>query len=223
MFIPGNISLFEGIRSEEIVQLLSCLGVHNRTFMKGETVINEGDLVESIGVILTGFIQIVRNDANGSRMILASFGAGSIFAESFVCAGIVRSPVCVSATEASDILFIPFKKMIRSCASSCNFHNQLIENMMKLIARKNLLLNAKIEIAGKRTIREKVAAYLEQERQKNRSSEFDIPFSRNELADFLCVDRSALSREMGKMKGEGILLFKRNRFSLLKNMNFVDK
>ena len=222
MFIPGNVSLFEGINSTDITRLLSCLGIRERFFSKGETIIHEGDKIECIGVILSGFIQIVRNDADGNRMIQAAFGIGSIFAESFVCAGIESSPVTVIAAEDSDVLFIPFKKMIHSCQASCSFHHVLIENMMKLIARKNLLLGAKIDIAGKRTIRAKVMAFLEQEKRKTRSSSFTIPYSRNELADFLCVDRSALSRELGKMKSEGLLSYNRNSFELFKKINFVD-
>lgn len=215
MHIPGNISLFEGISSDDLTRLLSCLGIREKSYEKGETVIHEGEPVESIGLVVSGSIQIMRNDYEGNRMILSCFGSGSIFAESFVCAGVARSPVCVIASEKTGIVFLPFKKMIHSCESACSFHHQLIENMMKLLARKNLLLNAKIEIVAKRTIREKVLSYLEQEKRKNQVAQFAIPYSRNELSDFLCVDRSSLSRELAHMQSEGLITYNRNFFEIL--------
>ncbi len=214
MLIPGNVSLFEGIKSDEITRLLSCLDIRHRSFPKGTTIIHEGDQVEFIGVILIGFIQIVRTDINGNRMIQSGFGSGALFAESFVCAGIVQSPVSVVAVEDSEILFIPYKKMMHSCKQTCSFHYQLIENMLKVIALKNLGLNGKIEILSKRTLREKILTYLQQEKRKNRSVSFNIPFSRNELADYLCVDRSSLSRELGFLQNEGLISFERNLFTL---------
>lgn len=221
MVIPGNVVLFEDIAAADVIQLLSCLAAHPRSFEKGSIILREGDPIESIGIILTGFVQVVRNDYEGNRIIQAGFGAGSIFAESFVCAGVRLSPVNVVATEDSSILFVPFTKMIRSCETACSFHYQLIENMMKLLARKNLMLNAKLEIAAKRTIREKVVAYLELEQKKSGQPVFDIPFGRNELADYLCVDRSALSRELGNMKESGLIFFEGKQFALLgkKNIN----
>jgi len=216
MVIPGNVVLFEDITAADVIQLLSCLAVHPRSFEKGAVILREGDPIESIGIILTGFVQIVRNDYAGNRIIQAGFGSGSIFAESFVCAGVRQSPVNVVATEDSSILFVPFTKMIRSCETACSFHHQLIENMMKLLARKNLMLNAKLEIAAKRTIREKVVAYLELEQKKSGQAIFDIPFGRNELADYLCVDRSALSRELGNMKESGLIFFEGKQFALLR-------
>ncbi len=214
MFIPGNVSLFEGIQSDELVFLLSCLSVRERSYAKGDCILREGDPVESLGVILSGFVQIVRNDYDGNRMIQSSFGTGALFAESFVCAGVERIPVSVIAAENCDILFIPFNKMMHTCEASCSFHRKLIENMMKVIARKNLLLGMKIEIAGKRTTREKVLAYLVQEKNRSGTVEFRIPYSRTELADFLCVDRSALSRELGRMKEQGLIEYDKNRFTL---------
>lgn len=214
MFIPGNVALFEGIPAAELEAILGCLGVRDRRFSRGEAIFREGDPVEMVAVVLAGSVQIVRTDTAGNRMILASFGTGEVFGESIVCAGLARSPVSVFAVEDASVLFIPFRRLIRPCGKTCAGHYRLVENMLKLVAGKNLILNNKIEISGKRSIREKVLAYLALERKKAGSSEFAIPFSRTELADFLCADRSALSRELSRMRDEGLIGFEGRRFFL---------
>jgi CRP/FNR family transcriptional regulator, dissimilatory nitrate respiration regulator len=214
MFIPGNVSLFEGISPADVQKLLSCLSYTHRSVKKGEVVVSEGDAVNAIGIVLSGGVQIIRNEYSGNRSILAEFGGSSIFAETFVCAEVARFPVSVIACSDSEILFLPYRSMIRTCASACSFHNKLIENLLSLVARKNLMLNAKMEILAKRSIREKVLEYLSSERRKAGVDSFEIPFSRNELADYLCVNRSALSRELGKMQDEAIIAMEGNVFSL---------
>lgn len=215
MVIPGNVSLFEGIAPSEVQSLLSCLSYTHRSAKKGETVIREGDAVETIGIVLFGLVRVVREAYDGTRVIQAGFGVGSIFGESLACAEVGASPVSVVAAENSELLFLPYRRMIRPCASACQFHRTLIENLARIIARKNLMLNDTIETLAKRTIREKVLSYLAMERRRARSPEFEVPFSRNELAEFLCVDRSALSRELSKMAEDGVISFEGNRFSLV--------
>lgn len=205
MLIPGNISLFEGIKSHEIPQLLSCLSVTSQSFEKGDVIIHEGKKVESIGIILAGSIQIFRNDTDGNRNIQANFGIGAVFAESFVCAGMQFSPVSVLASEASRIIFLPFDRMMHPCAVACTYHQKLIENMMRLIATKNQVLNRRLEILEGRSIRSRLLTLLEQEENKQGSSTVTLPWNRTELADFLCTDRSSLSREISKMKKEGLI------------------
>lgn len=214
MFIPGNTSLFEGISQDNVVKLLACMAYRHVSVRKGETVIREGEAVDSIGVVLSGFVQIVRIEHGGQRIIQAGFGRGAIFAETFVCAGIEKCPVNVVASEDSDILFLPYRKLIGTCGEACTFHTQVISNLMKLLARKNLMLNGKISIVAKRTTREKVIAYLAEARRTAGQDTFEIPFDRNELADYLCVDRSALSRELGKMRDGGLIDFDRNSFTI---------
>ena len=205
MLIPGNISLFEGIKSDEIPPLLSCLSVTSQSFEKGDIIIHEGQKFESIGIILLGSIQIFRNDHDGNRNIQANFGIGAVFAESFVCAGMQFSPVSVVASETARIIFLPFARMMRPCAIACSFHQLLIENMMRLIAKKNQVLNRRLEILEGRSIRTRLLTLLEQEENKQCSSTVTLPWNRTELADFLCADRSALSREISKMKKEGLI------------------
>lgn len=214
MLIPGNISLFEGIKSEELPALLACLSVSSQNFARGDIIIHEGQKIDSIGIVLSGSIQIFRNDHEGNRNIQANFGMGAVFAESFVCAGIPLSPVSVLATETSLIIFLPFLRIMRPCASSCSYHQKLIENMMHLIARKNQVLNERLEILEGRSIRNRLLILLEQEEKKQNSTTVILPWNRTELADFLCTDRSALSREVSKMKSEGVITEKGSTFTL---------
>lgn len=216
MTLPGNIGLFEGIRSDDVERLLSCMNYRLVHLKKGAYAIREGDSLSSIGIVLSGSVRVVRTGDDGLRVVQASFGLSSVFAESLVCAGVSESPVAVVAEEASDILFVPYDRIISPCAESCSFHARLIANLMRMIAGKNLLLNAKLDIMSKRTTREKVLAYLHAERRKAGTDGFEIPYDRLALADFLCVDRSSLSRELSRMRDEGLVAFEGNRFSLVK-------
>lgn len=208
--------MFQGISADEVTILLSCLKVRTQHYKKGETVIREGDPVDSLGLVLFGFVQVIRLDYEGNRLIQAGFGPGAVFAESIVAAGISRSPVSVVCGEDSAVLFIPFEKMFKSCASSCSFHHKLIVNVVEMLARKNLLLSSRIEVASKRSIREKILEYLGQEKKRQGGEEILIPYNQTELADFLCVDRSALSRELGNMKAQGLIAANGRRFRLFR-------
>lgn len=214
MIIPGNVRLFSHITSSDLEQLLSCLAIRNRRYKRGETVLAAGSSIDSIGVVLYGRIQVLRHEYDGTRSILSSFGTGAVFAETFVCAGETVCPVTVTASEDTEILFIPYAKMIRSCGKACGFHTRLIENMMRLLAEKNLHLSGKLEIAAKRTIRERVLQYFHALSREQKSASITIPFSRSELADYLYADRSALSRELGKMVQDGLITMEGQRFQL---------
>lgn len=214
MTIPGNVRLFSHIDPLDLEQLLSCLAIRTRRYARGETVLAAGSAIDSIGVVLYGRIQILRNEYDGTRSIVSTFGTGSVFAETFVCAGETVCPVTVTVSEDSEILFIPYAKMLRSCGKACGFHTRLIENMMRLLAEKNLHLSDKLQIAAKRTIRERVLRYLHGLSQEQNSSYVTIPFSRSELADYLYADRSALSRELGNMVMDGLITMEGRRFHL---------
>jgi len=214
MQIPGNVSLFQGLETKEIQKLFACVTYVLKTAKKNEMILREGDPIVFVGIVLSGFIHITRNGYDGSHIIQAGLGQGAIFGESLACAGIKRSPVSVMAAEDTSVLLLPFAKLIRSCGSACDFHQKVIENLIRLVAEKNLMLNAKLEIISLRTIREKIVAYLSGEKRKQETFSLEIPYNRNELADFLCVDRSALSRELGHMRDEGFLECDRNIFNL---------
>lgn len=209
-------TLFEGIRPEELSGLLKCLGAQRRCCAKGSMILAEGEAAGRIGILLEGAAQVIREDYTGSRSMLAVLSPGEMFAEVFACAGIARLPVSVLAVEECEVLLIEAERLIHTCGQSCAFHQQLILNLVKILAMKNLMSNQKIEITSRRTTRDKLLAYLNLQARKAGAVSFSIPFSRQELADYLEVDRSGLSAEISKLRREGVLKCDKNRFTLIR-------
>lgn len=207
--------LFVGISGQDLEQMLSCLDAQVISYQKNEAVFLEGDKVRFIGLVLSGKIQVVREDYYGNRNIVANLGPGELFAETFACAGVSSAPVSVFAAQQSEALQLDCQKILSPCPSSCGFHRKLIENLLQVIAQKNLYLSGKLDLLSQRTTREKLLTYLSSEAKKAGQSEFFIPFNRQELADYLGVERSAMSAQLGRMRDEGILTFHKNRFRLL--------
>ena len=205
--------LFAGIAYSDFENMLTCLSAKTKCCKKNDVVLLSGDAVDFVGLVLAGGVQIIKEDANGRIAILTELGISDIFGEVFACAGIAHSPVTVLAAEDSEILLIDYRKIISSCASSCPFHTKLIENMLKLIALKSLMMNQKIEILSKRTTKEKLLAFFDM--QRGMAKKFTIPYNREELAQYLCVDRSAMSNELCKMRDDGLIEFKKNTFEIL--------
>lgn len=210
-----TIALFEKIEGKDLDNILLCLNSKIETYEKNSMLFLTDDIISQVGIVLSGSVQIIKEDYLGNRTILAELSGGELFGEAFACAGIEKSPVTVLTVTGCEVLFIDYKKIVTACSSACIFHTRLIENMLKLLANKNLMLNQKIEVISKRTIREKLLSYFSVQMQKSKSNRFTIPFTRYELADFLCVDRSAMSRELCKMRDEGLIDFKGNSFKLL--------
>ena len=207
--------LFEGIRDEDLERMLVCLGAKVGHFDKKYTVFAEGSPAKHVGVLLSGSLQIIRIDYYGNRSILSEIEAGEVFAEAFACAETPALPVTVIANEPSDVMFIDCSHILHTCTNGCGFHQQLIFNLMKDLASKTILFHQRIEITSKRTTREKLLAYLALQAKKAGSNRFTIPFDRQELADYLEVDRSGLSAEIGKLRREGVLESEKNTFELL--------
>ena len=208
-------ALFRGIRAEDFGPMLSCFGAEPWHYDKGETILGEGDPAEYVGVVLSGTVQVIRVDYYGNRSIMAKLGPGGIFAEAFACADVPAIPVSVVAAEDAEILLLQAQRIIQSCGNACHFHNQMIHNLLQVVARKNLVCNQKIEIMSKRTTREKLMAYLLLEAKRAGRSSFAIPYDRQELADYLEVDRSGLSAEISKLRREHVLLCRKNEFTIL--------
>lgn len=206
-------SLFEGINECDIIPLLSCLGAKTAHFEKNETIFSYSeDLL--VGIVLSGKVHIIKEDYYGNRNIIANIEKGEIFGETISFANIKTLNVSAISAEKSDILCIDYRKVISPCSKTCHFHNRLIYNMVRILSLKNIYMNQKIEIISKRTTREKILAYLSQEADKAKSNTFKIPFNRQELADYLHVDRSAMSNVLCKLRDEGILNFNKNVFEL---------
>jgi len=206
--------LFNGIKKNDLMKMLNCLGAKVEHFDKKYTVMAEGNPSKYIGIVLSGSVQIARTDYYGNRSILAEMGEGETFAEAFACAELSSVPVSVTAVDPCDVMLIDCSHILHTCSNNCGFHQQLIFNLMKDLAVKTLLFHQKIEIVSKRTTRDKLMTYLSMYAKKVNSNIFEIPFDRQELADYLEVDRSGLSAELGKLRNEGILECTKNRFEL---------
>lgn len=210
-----NCSLFDNIADENLLPMLSCLNAKILNFEKGKTIITEGEPAKNVGIVLSGTIQIIKIDFYGNRNILANIEHSHLFGESFACADIQAIPVSVVASENAEVMMIDCQRITKTCTNSCEFHNQIIFNLLKIMAMKNILFNQKAEVTSKRTTKEKLLAYLMQQAKQHNSNSFSIPFNRQELADYLEVDRSGLSAEISKLCSEGIIECKRSKFKLL--------
>ena len=207
--------LFFDISEEDLLRMLVCLGARIEFFDKKYTIFSEGSSASYVGVVLSGSVQMVQMDYYGNRSILGEFSASEVFAEEFACAETRSLPNSFIANEPGEIMLIDCSHILHTCHNNCGFHQKLIFNMMKELALKTILFHQRLEVTSKRSTREKLLAYLNMEAQKHGSDSFDIPFDRQELADFLMVDRSGLSAEIGKLKKEGVLDTEKNHFSLL--------
>ena len=210
-------SLFQQIAPEDLAALLGCLGAKVIERGKGEAIFMEGDPVTHVGILLSGSAQITKDDFYGNRSIVASIAPGQLFGETFACAGTPTLPVNVIAMEKSEIMLIDCRRITVSCSSACSFHNRIIFNLLHVMAAKNLMFQRKIDITSQRTTREKLMAYLLEQAKQQNSSRFIIPFDRQALADYLGVERSALSAEISKLKKDGIIETNKSFFELLQN------
>ena len=207
--------LFDGIQTENLSAMLCCIGGHIKAAPKGQNIFREGDPATHVGMVLSGAVRMVREDYYGNRSIVAHIGPSELFGESYACAGITSLPVSIVADEDSTILLMDCRRIITTCSSACEFHNRIIFNLLKLVATKNLVFDQKIQATSKRTTREKLMAYLLNQAKIQGCSSFVIPYDRQELADYLEVDRSGLSSEISKLRKEGILESEKNQFTLL--------
>lgn len=197
--------LFAGIKAPELSEMLSCLGGRILKIAKGSPVFLEGDPAKYVGVVLSGSVQVVRDDFYGHRSVLTAVAPGGLFGEAFACAGLETLPVSVIAQQSGAVLLLDCKRVLSGCSNACAFHSILIRNLLQGISQKNLALTRKIRCMSRKTTREKLMEYLLEQAKQCGSAEFAIPFDRQALADYLGVERSAMSAEIGKLKKEGLL------------------
>lgn len=207
--------LFAGIEPGELAALLDCLSARRQHYARDAFIFRAGDAALYVGVVLSGGVNVIQEDFWGARTILTHIAPGGLFGEAFSCTETRQLPVSVVATEASQIMLIDYRKIITACSSACVFHAMLIANMLRILADKNILLTRKIEYLSRKTIRERLLAFLSAQAVQAGSRDITIPYNRQELADFLSVERSALSRELALMKKDGLLDYRKNRFTLL--------
>lgn len=205
-------ALFEGICLSDMEAMLGCLGAECSVFEKGELVFRRGECVPEIALLLEGTIHIQKEDYWGNMTILSEVTPGELFGEVYACLGGARIAHSAAAVKKSTVLLLDAGRVLRLCPSACPFHGKLVRNLVSVLAQKNRTLTRKIEHMSQRTTREKLLSYLSEQSLRAGNDSFDIPFNRQQLADYLAVDRSAMSSELGKMQREGILEFHRNHF-----------
>ncbi len=207
--------IFAGIGDDEISSMLSCLGARLYNYKKGEYVLRQGEHLSDIIVLVKGTLHIQKDDYWGNRSLLGQIAVGEMFGEAYVApeSGALLNDVV--AIEDSVVILFDVKRILTTCSSACRFHTLLVQNMFFAISEKNRKLVQKLGHMSKRSTREKLISYLSEQAKKHNSAKFTIPFNRQQLADFLSVDRSAMSNELCKMRDEGLLEFEKNSFKLL--------
>ena len=216
MHVLKKCALFAGIEEENLYGMLQCLGAEIKSVDKNQPVFLEGDAAQYVGIVLSGAVMVVKEDYYGNRSVMGNVGIGELFCETFSCAELKEIPVSVIASSESEIMLLDCRRVVTSCGNACLFHSQIIHNLLRVMAMKNLQLNRKIEITSKRTTREKVMAFLLEQAKVHDSNRFTIPYDRQELADYLGVERSAMSAEIGKLCKEGRIACRRSEFELLR-------
>ncbi|NLP17088.1 MAG: Crp/Fnr family transcriptional regulator [Clostridiales bacterium] len=215
-------ALFRGIEENNYKHLLGCLNVQIKHFKENEYLFFAGDRINKVGVVLSGSVEILKENLAGNKHIIAILESSHLFAEGIVCTANRISPVTVQAKESTMVMFIPYEKIIRSCGQSCSYHFGLIQNMMVVLGEKNIDLNWKLELLTLKGMREKLASYLVKASFENSSYTFQIPLNRTELADFLNVSRTSMCRELTRMKNDGLIDFYGRSFRILDKEGLID-
>ena len=206
--------LFEGIADSDILPMLRCLSSREVRYSRVEFLLLAGSPLRELGVVLEGEVLLFTEDYWGNRNIIASLSPGDLFGEVFACSPDLPAQVSAEAAANAAILWLDGEKVLSPCCQSCAFHRALLHNLFQVVTAKNRLLTEKIGYLTRRTTREKLLAYLSHCAQTARSSHFTIPFNRQQLADYLSVDRSAMSNELCKLRDQGVLTFDKNHFTL---------
>ena len=205
-------NLFKDMEENEIISILSCLQAKKENFAKDTFILRVGNQTNLIGLVLSGNVLVIQEDIWGNRNILSKIGPGQTFATAYACAKGAILDVSVFAETSVNILFLNINQVLNMCSSSCKHHNLIIQNLLEELAYKNIGFAEKITHIGQRSTRSKIMSYLSFEAQRFGKYEFDIPFSRQQLADYLAVERSGLSLELSKMQREGLIEFYKNHF-----------
>ena len=206
---------FTGLTDDEILSILHCVSATKITRPRGAYIFRAGDYTEVMGLMLSGSTLVIQEDLWGHRNILSKCNTGDFFGEPYAATPGAILNISVVAEEDCEILLLNVKRLLTACPTACDHHQKLIRNLVSVLANKILLFNDKITHVSKRTTREKLLSYLSAESIRQSSLSFDIPFDRQQLADFLCVERAAMSVELSKLQKEGLLVTKRNHFELL--------
>lgn len=199
--------LFYGIKRDEIITMLQCLTPKIHTYNKNECIVNSGESIDRFGIVLEGEAIIVKENAEGNRVIMSVVKKGDMFGEMLVFSSHKIWPVTVRVQSSCKVLFLTNSDIIARCGKNCSWHISMLQNFMKVISDKSLMLNKKVEYLSIKSIRGKICTYLLEQYQITGRTNIILPLKRNELADFLNVSRPSMSREMCQMRDEGIIDF----------------
>ena len=208
--------LFAGVSRGELEAMLVCLGARTAHYARGSEILRTGEQIRCLGLVLSGTVHVLREDFWGNRNILTAAGPGEVFGESYACLPEKTTPIRASAAEPAEVLLLEVRRVLTTCPSACAFHARVIRNLLEVLAVKNLAMNEKLIHLTQRTTRDKLLSYLSACSARAGSPEFEIPYNRQQLADYLSVDRSAMSAELSRLRAQGILECHKNRFRLLR-------
>ena len=206
--------LFQNMADEDILTMLKCLNSTVKTYQRDEFIFLAGESKPAVGIVIYGSAQVIKENMQGDRLILKKLRAGDMFGETYAGMAVETVPVSVVAAEETQAVLLELKFILGTCKSACAFHQTLILNLMKNIAKKSAMLNEQMSYLSHKTIRGRLEAYLYEQADKKGSASFTVPFNRRELAEYLCMDRSAMLRELGKMKKEGAVSYDKNTFRI---------
>ncbi len=209
--------LFRAIEEGDLQTMLRCLGAWETSFRKGETILAEGQATEAIGVVLSGRAIIEHSDLWGTNSVLSNLAPGAVFAETYACIPGETTLIQVTAAEDCTILFLNAGKILTTCSNACVFHSRLIRNLLTVCASKSLQLSERILHTASKSIRGRLLSYFSDCAKKAGSYSFTVPFNRQQMADYLGVDRSTMCNELSKMQREGLIRYERNNFTLAEN------
>lgn len=212
--MSGRNSLFNNIDEQEQLSMMSCFNTRIKKYKSGEIICFYSDIDNGIGIMESGQAQVVQSMMNGSKTILENLNEGDIFGQMFYFHG-TRDSISVEATTECSIRFIDYEHIIKRCSRACDHHSQLVHNILCMISDKTQDVCEHLEVLSQRSIRDKLNTYFEIMSSKADSDTFEIPFNMTTLADYLSVDRSAMSRELGKMKEEGLIESSHRKITLL--------
>ncbi|MCR4674328.1 MAG: Crp/Fnr family transcriptional regulator [Lachnospiraceae bacterium] len=207
-------NLFKGISPEAITAMLPCLDARTKSYKKEDCIFLAGDQIHEIGLVLSGSVNIVADFYWGTSHIFGHFEKGEIFAENYAAIPNKELPVSVIAAKDCEVLFLDMQKMMTTCQKVCASHQSLSKNLLMISAKKNLNLSSRMMHTASKSIRGRLLSYLSEQAINHGSNKFQIPFNRQQLADYLAVDRSAMSNELSKMQKEGLIQFHKNEFVL---------
>ena len=210
----SNTQMFRGIEETEIEALLHCLGAVTKTYHKGETILAEGEPTELVGIVLSGMAMVEYSDVWGNHTILGNAAPGAVFAEAYACIPGEPLQVSVSAAEKTEVLFLNVGKVLTTCTNACAFHTKLVRNFLTVCAHKSLQLSMRILHTSSKSIRGRLLSYFSECAKKSGSYSFRIPYNRQQLADYLGIDRSAMCNELSKMKRDGVIRYEKNDVTL---------